>query len=301
MVGFSAGATITTAQLGNNTTTTGEGSRQQLPASADRPLFRVLPALRPVNTTLAPSAPIGGAWCWGLNNNYGQVGNNTTTTEKTPVAVSGTGNTAGLTNVLSMGAGATHTCSVSGAREMFFVGARDNDGQLGNNSTTTQHAPIEVLRRQRLRISIRDLKTRHSDVKTSDVDTHVNETGLQIPRVKDRTTWCPRTPRPGTRQNYETKPVLGLFTSGTSTGESRLILYSKANVKSFARRDSEVLLFSQPIESIFCYPQPFHTGVWFLLRLRTLTGNGLATGHGDRAITPVPFMLHALHSISRAF
>jgi acyl-CoA synthetase (AMP-forming)/AMP-acid ligase II len=61
-----------------------------------------------------------------------------------------------------------------------------------------------------------------------------------------------------TATDYPDRPVLGIFTSGTSSGQSRLILYSKANVQSSL---NGILKFfdAARVDSIFCYPQPFHT------------------------------------------
>jgi acyl-coenzyme A synthetase/AMP-(fatty) acid ligase/predicted hotdog family 3-hydroxylacyl-ACP dehydratase len=54
------------------------------------------------------------------------------------------------------------------------------------------------------------------------------------------------------------KAILGVFTSGTSSGLARLVLYSKENVQ--ASLQSIRQLFQQKrIEKIFCYPQPTHT------------------------------------------
>jgi acyl-CoA synthetase (AMP-forming)/AMP-acid ligase II len=54
------------------------------------------------------------------------------------------------------------------------------------------------------------------------------------------------------------KPVLGVFTSGTQSGEPRLVLYSKRNI--FASLKEILSIFDESkITSVFCYPQPFHT------------------------------------------
>ena len=51
--------------------------------------------------------------------------------------------------------------------------------------------------------------------------------------------------------------IFGLFTSGTSTGKPRLILYSKKNI--IASLESIRALYDvKKIDHIFCYPQPTH-------------------------------------------
>ncbi|MES2856223.1 MAG: class I adenylate-forming enzyme family protein [Bdellovibrionota bacterium] len=58
--------------------------------------------------------------------------------------------------------------------------------------------------------------------------------------------------------SYAEKPILGVFTSGTIAGKPRLVLYSKSNIESSL--DGILALFDrEKIDSIFSYPQPFHT------------------------------------------
>ncbi len=52
--------------------------------------------------------------------------------------------------------------------------------------------------------------------------------------------------------------VLGVFTSGTTSGVNRLVLYSKENVESSLRAIRE-LYDTKRIQKIFSYPQPTHT------------------------------------------
>jgi len=79
----------------------------------------------------------GGAQCWGRNN-YGQLGDNSTTQRLAPVAVSGL-----TSGVASLTAGFDHTCAVttSGGAQCW---GRNNAGQLGDNSTTNRLAPMAV-------------------------------------------------------------------------------------------------------------------------------------------------------------
>jgi acyl-CoA synthetase (AMP-forming)/AMP-acid ligase II len=58
--------------------------------------------------------------------------------------------------------------------------------------------------------------------------------------------------------DYPDRPVLGLFTSGTTSGESRLVLYSKANIRA-SLAGIQKFFQIENVDSIFCYPQPFHT------------------------------------------
>jgi acyl-CoA synthetase (AMP-forming)/AMP-acid ligase II len=57
---------------------------------------------------------------------------------------------------------------------------------------------------------------------------------------------------------YPEKPILGIFTSGTVSGERKLVLYSKKNIE-FSLNRIRSFFDPQRFDTIFCYPQPFHT------------------------------------------
>jgi acyl-coenzyme A synthetase/AMP-(fatty) acid ligase len=57
---------------------------------------------------------------------------------------------------------------------------------------------------------------------------------------------------------FSVRPVLGVFTSGTVSGQPRLILYSRENILSAVNSVLEVFDRSK-ISAVFGYPQPFHT------------------------------------------
>ena len=81
-----------------------------------------------------------GVKCWG-SNDKGQLGNGTTTNSTAAVDVkSGTAN---LTGVLSLAAGASHTCAVMEDRGVKCWGLNDK-GQLGNDTTTNSSTAVDV-------------------------------------------------------------------------------------------------------------------------------------------------------------
>jgi alpha-tubulin suppressor-like RCC1 family protein len=80
----------------------------------------------------------GRAYCWG-NNSNGQLGDNTTTTSKVPVAVNGV--LAGKT-VTAITAGTRHSCAVADGKA--YCWGYNSNGQLGNNTTADSSAPIAV-------------------------------------------------------------------------------------------------------------------------------------------------------------
>jgi serine/threonine protein kinase/alpha-tubulin suppressor-like RCC1 family protein len=78
----------------------------------------------------------GTAYCWGRNN-YGQLGDGTTTQHSRPVAVQGAG------PLVAIFAGASHTCGVNSARETFCWGY-NVDGQLGSGGRENSAVPTKI-------------------------------------------------------------------------------------------------------------------------------------------------------------
>lgn len=80
----------------------------------------------------------GGVKCWG-DNQLGQLGDNSTTTRLTP------GDVVGLTSgVKAISTYFNHTCALTIAGAVKCWG-RNLEGQLGDNSTTTRLAPVDVV------------------------------------------------------------------------------------------------------------------------------------------------------------
>jgi alpha-tubulin suppressor-like RCC1 family protein len=78
------------------------------------------------------------AWCWG-SNNYGQLGDGSTTNRTAPVAVRG------IARVTSLHAGGAHTCAVNERNETYCWG-RNLDGQLGaGGNRDSSPLPVRVL------------------------------------------------------------------------------------------------------------------------------------------------------------
>ncbi len=82
----------------------------------------------------------GKVYCWGYNN-YGQLGNGTTTQSTVPVAVDTSGVLAGK-NVTDVSAGGYHVCVVAGGA--VYCWGYNAFGQLGNGTTTNSSVPVAV-------------------------------------------------------------------------------------------------------------------------------------------------------------
>ncbi len=82
----------------------------------------------------------GWVYCWGENNS-GQLGNNSTTDTRVPVAVS-----AGAMNgkaIVDVAAGLSHNCALSSDGKVFCWGL-NSSGQIGDNTSTTRRTPVAV-------------------------------------------------------------------------------------------------------------------------------------------------------------
>ena len=81
--------------------------------------------------------PTGSVKCWGKNN-YGQLGNGTTSNQLTPVDVVGLD-----AEVVSITSGWNHTCVLTALGEVKCWGLNDY-GQLGNGNYVNQSTPVQV-------------------------------------------------------------------------------------------------------------------------------------------------------------
>jgi len=80
----------------------------------------------------------GQAYCWGINQ-YGQLGNNSTTGSRIPVAVQ---MPAGV-SFQYIASGNAHTCALTTTGQAYCWG-QGGSGQLGNNSATNSSTPVAV-------------------------------------------------------------------------------------------------------------------------------------------------------------
>ena len=77
----------------------------------------------------------GSLWAWGYNQ-YGQLGDGTTTERDTPVQV--------LTAVAAVAAGGYHTLAIKSDGSLWAWGMNES-GQLGDGTTTERHSPVQIL------------------------------------------------------------------------------------------------------------------------------------------------------------
>ena len=86
----------------------------------------------------------GAGFCWGAGGD-GVLGNGTTSDSSVPVAVQTTGVLAGET-LTGISAGSSHVCAVDSVGQGYCWGSNAN-GELGDGSTTSSSAPVQVLAR----------------------------------------------------------------------------------------------------------------------------------------------------------
>jgi alpha-tubulin suppressor-like RCC1 family protein len=84
----------------------------------------------------------GSAYCWG-NNNYGKLGDNTTTHRSTPVQVHGVGDSGMLSNINSISLGLYHTCASASDGTAYCWGS-NGWGKLGDGTSSQREVPVQV-------------------------------------------------------------------------------------------------------------------------------------------------------------
>ena len=84
----------------------------------------------------------GTVWAWGRNQ-YGQIGDNTTTDRLIPVQVLGKDGEGEITGITAIFAGNSHTVALREGGTVWAWG-RNNYGQLGDDTITNRHVPVQV-------------------------------------------------------------------------------------------------------------------------------------------------------------
>jgi len=83
----------------------------------------------------------GSVYAWGANE-YGQLGNNSTTKSLVPVKVKGPGGTGELSGIHAISAGSSFSLALGNDGSVYAWG--NNGGQLGNGTTTNSPVPVKV-------------------------------------------------------------------------------------------------------------------------------------------------------------
>lgn len=161
-ISIAAGASHTCAQLGDGTVRCwGSNDEGQLGDGTNEPRLTPVPVLQssggaPLTgvRSLALSGGLsrghscalmngGDVRCWG-NNDFGQLGDGTTTLRLTPISVRTSKDGAPLTDVLALAPGDFHTCVLMNGGEIRCWGS-NQFGQLGDGTTEPRLSPVPVL------------------------------------------------------------------------------------------------------------------------------------------------------------
>ncbi|MFA7209708.1 MAG: fibronectin type III domain-containing protein [Parcubacteria group bacterium] len=129
-------------QLGDNTTIVKYTPIQVLGVGGSGILSEISQIATGQNHTCALKTD-GAAYCWGKND-YGQLGDNTTTYRYAPIQVVGVDGIGFLTDDSQIAAGEAHTCAIKTDGMVYCWGA-NSFGQLGDNTTVSKYAPVQVL------------------------------------------------------------------------------------------------------------------------------------------------------------
>ncbi|OYW85051.1 hypothetical protein B7Z17_03020, partial [Candidatus Saccharibacteria bacterium 32-49-10] len=129
----------------NNRLGDGTSTDRQVPTPIARGAIPAGATIQQVFATGAHACAIASdnkAYCWGYNGN-GQLGDNSTTSRSTPVAVAqGAMPSGGL--VKTMAVASSHTCAVATANLRAYCWGSNSNGRLGDASTTQRTTPVAV-------------------------------------------------------------------------------------------------------------------------------------------------------------
>jgi len=130
-------ATITVMAINSDQLTASTFFNLTVTSVNDPPSFVMFPNIAAgINHSIALKAD-GTVWTWG-DNQYGQLGNGTTTDSTTPVQVSS------ITNVYAVSSGANFNLALKTDGTVWAWGDNQS-GQLGNGGTETKYKPTQVL------------------------------------------------------------------------------------------------------------------------------------------------------------
>ncbi len=129
-------------QLGDNTSNR-RLSPVQVAGTTDTGTLENITAISAGFTQSCAVEATGRVYCWG-NNEYGQLGNNTSLISITPVQVVGVAGVGTLNNIATITLGGEHACAIDVIDHIYCWG-RNHHGQLGNATTNNSLSPVQVV------------------------------------------------------------------------------------------------------------------------------------------------------------
>ncbi len=132
-----------TGAIGNNTTANVD-TPVEVKGVGGTGLLSTVTGVSVGNGTTCAATSTSHAYCWG-DNYWGELGNNTTTSERAPVEVVSPTGTGALSTVTSVSVGDNTSCALTSSQNVYCWG-HDQYGAVGNGkSTTPQRNPVEVV------------------------------------------------------------------------------------------------------------------------------------------------------------
>jgi len=129
-------------ELGNAQTTTSQNTPVEVLGPGSIGVLSNITSLSVGTYHTCAAVSSGSAYCWG-DGSFGKLGDVSGADAFVPSPVAGAGGSGSLSGVKSVSAGGASSCAVTSSGNVYCWGD-NNEGSLGNNTTTNSNTPVEV-------------------------------------------------------------------------------------------------------------------------------------------------------------